>query len=70
MDWSLSSSDKRTLIYVKKVGNIPTEISRRTISSTDKKVGFRTLSFALDINKPLFRVKNNFFYIIDIDEGQ
>lgn len=70
----IDKADKRKVLFVKNVGNIPTVISKRPIKVTTEqitfKIGTKKLSFDFDINKPSYRYKNIYYYVIDISTGQ
>lgn len=66
----LSKTDKRKVIFVRKVSGIHTTINIRKISILTTAVKIGDKQFPIDISKPVFRIKNVFYYMIDVDSGQ
>jgi hypothetical protein len=70
MDWRLDKLDKRKVYFVRIIAGVPTRITQKTIKASTVNVGYRKLLFPIDIGKPSFRIKNTFYYVVDIHSGQ
>ena len=70
VNWSFSGKDKNKLLYARNKGGILTVVSSKKISMNVTLVGTKGHQFAFDSSKPLFRIRNTFFYIVDLKNGQ
>lgn len=69
-DLSIDRYDKRKVHFVKSIANVPTRIKTRKIKSPGRYITFKNHTFEFDIAKPAYRIRNIFYYIVDIDKGQ
>jgi hypothetical protein len=69
-DWSFFGKDKNKLLYVRQKSGILTVTASRKISMSEKLVGMKGHQFAFDSSKPAFRIKNTFYYVVDLEKGQ
>jgi len=70
MDFKLDKLDKRKVYFVRTIAGVPTRICQKSIKAHAQNIGYRKLSFNIDIGKPSFRIKNTFYYVVDIHTGQ
>jgi hypothetical protein len=70
VNWSWSGKDKNKLLYVREKGGILTVVNSKKIGMNLSLVGLKGHQFAFDTSKPAFRIKNTFFYIVDLKSGQ
>jgi hypothetical protein len=70
VDWSISGQDKNKLFYVREKSGILTVVKTKKISMNITLAGTKGHQFAFDSSKPAFRIKNTFYYIVDLKNGQ
>lgn len=68
--FDLFKKDKRIVLYARDVSGVLTVIKKSSVTPITSQVGFRDLKFHFDIGKPLFRMKNVFYYVVDVRDGQ
>ena len=66
----IDKPDRRKVLLVRIIGKTPTVISRQFVKDDSQTVTFKNKVYTVDFNKPSYRVKNIFCYLVDIDEGQ
>jgi len=66
----IDKPDRRKVLLVRIIGKTPTVVSRQFIKNDSQTVIFKNKVYVIDFDKPSYRVKNIFCYLVDIDQGQ
>jgi hypothetical protein len=72
VEWTLFGKDRRIIRFVRLIGDIPYVIKKVNITKKPAltKVKYGDKTFLFNINKPVYRSRNTYYYYIDIDGEQ
>lgn len=68
--WHIDMKDKRKVLIVRLTGNTPTVIAKKSIKDSTQFIRYGKKTYTIDINKPSYRQKNIFYYLLDPGKGQ
>lgn len=62
--------DKYKVRFLKRINDTPTFIGQRIIKPNSETVEYRKKSYPIDTSKCAYRFKNQYIFLVDVDEGQ
>lgn len=70
VDLAIDRRDKYKVKFVRSVSGVPSVVSTRKIKKRQEFVSEHDKTFTIDYNQPLYREKNTYWYVCDLEHGQ